>query len=651
MPTVSTLALALWDDAEAMLARNEEFAAVLPAVAHMMVPGVSYEVLLQAAVGAGAIASAQDDSCGWLARHLSQQRGGEPGDIVEMLPGRFFRLATAQLANGYRVTGWSDITVEREHEQGHRQSEARYRELLELTPAVALVHDGDRVLFCNSRGAATLGYDSADALQGLLLATVLDQDTQRLRRGDGTLLEGKTSEAPLDDGDRCYTLVIAEITPDREPADNDPLTGLAGRGHFFERLQHFTRQAEASGTMVALLLIDLDHFKTVNDTLGHAVGDRLLQEVATRLRGCLPADGFAARVGGDEFAVIRPGITGAEQVSELAQAIETVLAEPVMSQGQALHTGGSIGITLYPDHAESAEDLLKGADLALYRAKSLGRGCAAFYSRNMGEEAHHHLRLGQGLRRALAQNEFALHYQPKVDLADGMVVGGEALLRWNHPARGLVAPGEFIAHAEATGMILAIGGWALEGTCAQLGDWARKGSLTVPVWVNVSPAQFQDRALIDKVRNTLLGAGVPPRLLGLEITESVLMPNAALAVETLTSLVELGVELSIDDFGTGYSSLNYLKRLPVGKLKIDRSFVTDITRNPIDGAIARAIIHLGHSLGMKVLAEGVETEDQASMLSDLGCDQIQGLLISPPLPADAFVDFVNRRSGQREPHL
>ena len=244
-----------------------------------------------------------------------------------------------------------------------------------------------------------------------------------------------------------------------------------------------------------------------------------------------------------------------------------------------------------------------------------------------------------------------MHYQPKVDLADGMVVGGEALLRWNHPARGLVAPGEFIAHAEATGMILAIGGWALEGTCAQLGNWARKGSLTVPIWVNVSPAQFQDRALIDKVRNTLLGAGVPPRLLGLEITESVLMPDAALAVETLTSLVELGVELSIDDFGTGYSSLNYLKRLPVGKLKIDRSFVTDITRNPIDGAIARAIIHLGHSLGMKVLAEGVETEDQASMLSDLGCDQIQGLLISPPLPADAFVDFVNRRSGQREPHL
>jgi len=643
----TTLAIALWDDAGSMMACNDAFAALLPAVSHLMVPGTSYEAILQAAVAAGAIASAQDEPEAWLSRHLARWRRGSMNDIVETAPGRHYHMATARLADGSTVTAWADHRGEHELQQ----SEARYRELLELTPALVLVHGGDRVVFCNANGAALLGYDSPDSLRGMPLAAVLDRDAQRLHRGDGSDLPANVREAPLDDGDKHYTLLIADPVTDVETTDTDSLTGLPGRTGFLQHLQEAVAQARTDGGKAALLLIDLDHFKTVNDTLGHAVGDRLLCEVATRLRSCLPAGGFVARIGGDEFAVIHPDITGAEQASELAQAIEAVLADPVMSQGQALHTGGSIGITLFPDHAKKAEDLLKGADLALYRAKSLGRGCAAFYSREMGEAAHHALRLGQGLRRALARDEFALHYQPKVSLADGSVVGGEALLRWNHPERGLVAPGEFIAHAEATGMILAIGGWALDRTCVQLGDWARKGTLTVPVWVNVSPAQFQDHALVDKVRNTLVEAGVPPRLLGLEITESALMPDSTLAAKTLTSLVELGIELSIDDFGTGYSSLNYLKRLPVGKLKIDRSFVADITSNPIDSAIAHAIIQLGHSLGMKVLAEGVETEAQANMLSDLGCDQIQGLLISPPLPADAFVDFVNRRTGRREPHL
>lgn len=643
----NTLAIALWDATGAMMACNDAFAALLPAVSHLMVPGTSYEALLQAAVGAGAIASARCDPEAWLSHHLAGQRSGSTDDIVEIMPGRRYRIATARLADSGTVTVWADHPGEHELQQ----SEARYRELLELTPALVLVHSGEHVLYCNGHGAEVLGYDSADSLQGMPLAAVLDRDSQRLRRGDGSLLPANVQETPLDDGDKHYTLLIAEAVLEDDASDTDPLTGLPGRSGFLERLEACTVHVKADGTMAALLLIDLDHFKTVNDTLGHAVGDRLLCEVATRLRACLPADGFVARVGGDEFAVIRPNIASADQASELAHEVEIVLAEPVMAEGQTLHTGGSIGITLCPEHAETADDLLKGADLALYRAKSLGRGCAAFYTPDMGEEAHRNLALGQGLRRALARDEFALHYQPKVSLADGSVVGGEALLRWNHPERGLVAPGEFIAHAEATGMILAIGGWALDRTCVQLGDWARKGTLTVPVWVNVSPAQFQDHALIDKVRDTLIEAGVPPRLLGLEITESALMPDSAFAAETLTSLVELGIELSIDDFGTGYSSLNYLKRLPVGKLKIDRSFVADITNNPIDSAIAHAIIQLGHSLGMKVLAEGVETQAQANMLSDLGCDQIQGLLISPPLPADAFVDFVNRRTGRREPHL
>lgn len=434
-------------------------------------------------------------------------------------------------------------------------------------------------------------------------------------------------------------------------AHHDGLTGLPNRALFKDRLGQAISQASRAGRKVAVLLFDLDGFKHINDDLGHSAGDQLLIEVSSRLRACARGGDTVARLGGDEFAVIQPLVTGTEQASALAERAQAALAEPIVIDDQPIHTGASIGVTLYPDDARDIEGLMKDADLALYRAKDLTGGQTAFYANELGKQAEKMLATGEGLRDALANDRFVLHYQPKVRLSDGVVVGGEALLRWNHPQRGLLSPAAFIEHAEATGLIRAIGEWAIDHTCGQISDWGRRGALLVPIWVNVSAAQFHDQSLLEKVRTTLLGAGVEPRMLGLEITETALMPDAAASAATLDRLVELGVELSIDDFGTGYSSLNYLKLFPVGKLKIDKSFVDDITRNPLDSAIARAIIHLGHSLGMHVLAEGVETEQQSNLLSDLGCDQIQGMLISPPLPADDFVHFVARNSGVREPRL
>ncbi|MDP6953485.1 MAG: diguanylate cyclase, partial [Alphaproteobacteria bacterium] len=354
----NALAIALWDKADTMHACNDAFAAVLPAVSHLMVPGTPYETLMQAAVAAGAIASATDDPSAWLAHHLARQGDGEWSDVVEAAPGRWYRVSAAKLTDGSTVIGWADVSADHARARELQLSEARYRDLLELTPTLVLVLSGEQVLFCNAHGARVLGYDSADALQGMSLTAVLDRDAGRLRHRDGSLLPATMRETPLDDGGKKYTLLIAEPVTDVDPADRDSLTGLPGRAGFLACLRDAVALADRG--KVALLLIDLDHFKTVNDTLGHAVGDRLLCEVAARLSACLPADGFVARIGGDEFAVIHPDIEEAEQASALVQEIEAVLAEPVMSNGQALHTGGSIGITLYPDHAKKAEDLLKG---------------------------------------------------------------------------------------------------------------------------------------------------------------------------------------------------------------------------------------------------------------------------------------------------
>jgi diguanylate cyclase (GGDEF)-like protein/PAS domain S-box-containing protein len=671
------VALALWDEHDRLVRFNRRFAELIPALAREAKPGIAFEALVRRAVAGGAVASALSDPESWIAERLAaHRRPGAPGEI-ETAPGLWLRVAETRLGNGYTLECWTDISELKSLNEQVRQSEERTRGLIELVPAAVFVHAAGRVVFVNRTGARRFGAEDAQALAGRPLESLLDEASCDLaqarealdggragcelafRRLDGAPLWLEVHAAPFRDRGKDYVLVIAaDVTPRKLAeqqseflAHHDALTGLPNRTLFMDRLADAVAEARREGRKVAVLLLDLDHFRHVNDTLGHGVGDRLLVEVAARLRRCARGADTVVRLGGDEFAIVQTEIDTSEQAAALARRAGAALALPAVIDGRQVHTGASIGITLFPDDAGEVGGLLKNADLALYRAKGLARGGVEFYTAELGESARRRMELAEGLHRALARDEFELHYQPNIRLGDGAVVGGEALLRWNHPDRGLIAPAEFIGHAEASGLILAIGEWALDRTCAQLSAWARKGCLLVPIWVNVSAIQFRDQALLDKVRTTLLGAGVEPRMLGLEITETALMPDVATSTATLDRLVELGVELSIDDFGTGYSSLNYLKRFPVGKLKIDQSFVREITNNPLDSAIARTIIHLGHSLGMHVLAEGVETTGQANLLSDLGCDQIQGRLVSPPLPADEFVRFVARARGVREPRL
>ncbi len=577
-----------------------------------------------------------------------------------------------------------DVSAQKGAEAAARGAEHRLAAALEsVSDVVALFDSDDRLVLANRASrrleapvgerwrpgvtyrdyletalAAGLYPDAQDAPQTWFedrLARHADpRGAVEIARQDGRWY--RVSEHRLDDGG--LLAIATDITERRHNerrihflAHHDALTRLPNRALFMDRLEQAIRQAARDSRKVAVSMLDLDGFKHVNDRFGHAAGDRLLVEVAARLHGCVRAGDTVARLGGDEFAIVQPLVSSVDQAAALAHRAVSVAGDPMILDGQTLQTGASVGVTLFPDDARDRDSLLRNADLALYRAKAMEGRRVAFYAGELGRKAEERLAIADGLRRALAEDQLVLHYQPEVRLSDGMVIGGEALLRWRHPERGLLPPGGFIEHAEATGLIVPIGEWALSRACAQLGEWIGANAPTVPIWVNVSAAQFHDRALPDKVRAGLDRAGLEPHLLGLEITESALMPDALASRATLDRLVELGIELAIDDFGTGYSSLNYLKQLPVGKLKIDRSFVCDITTNPPDSAIARAIVHLGHSLGMHVLAEGVETEAQAALLGDLGCDQIQGRLIGPPLPADDFIRLVAVRSGRTEPRL
>jgi diguanylate cyclase (GGDEF)-like protein len=425
----------------------------------------------------------------------------------------------------------------------------------------------------------------------------------------------------------------------------DPLTGLPNRALFQDRLELATAVSDRAKVLTAVLLLDLDHFKHINDGLGHDVGDKLLQQVSQRLSTCIRAFDTVARLGGDEFVVIQTSITEPGQAVVLAERIAGTLGQPFEVEGQNIYTGATVGITLYPSDARNIGQILKNADLALYRAKSHERGTFEFYSEELGSEAAQRMRLGDGLRQALAKEELYFVYQPKFETRSGRVVGVEALLRWQSPVHGAVPPGVFIPVAESTGLILSVGEWVLTAACRQLHEWHEAGFPLVPLSINLSGAQFRNASLLEEVRDRILSAGVDPAMLELEVTETTLMHDAATATVVLRELSKIGVQLSIDDFGTGYSSLNYLKQFPVGKLKIDKSFVDDIGVNEKDTAIARAVTELGHSLGLTVLAEGVEKEAQLENLREIGSDEVQGYLLSRPLDRDRFETFLTERVG------
>jgi diguanylate cyclase (GGDEF)-like protein len=420
----------------------------------------------------------------------------------------------------------------------------------------------------------------------------------------------------------------------------DALTGLPNRVLFAEALAHAIFQAEGNGTQFALLSLDLDNFATINESLGHSLGDLLLVEVARRLQGLLPHSDAIARLGGDEFNIIVDHSEGMPWVDLLAQRMIETLAEPFVLGGNSVYVGVSIGIALFPADGTSAEVLQSHADAALHQAKAQGRGVLRFFSPEMSLRARQRLTLEAELRRALDRQELCLHYQPQVDLISGEIAGLEALVRWQHPERGLVSPGEFIPLAEESGLVVPLGDWVLREACRQMKRWADAGLVPRPTAVNVSTVQLSRGQLVASVRTALAESGIPPSLLELEITESFVMVDRDRSFESLAELKALGVRISIDDFGTGYSSLAYLQQLEVHKLKIDISFVRDMTSNSGKASIVKAIIALGHSLGLEVIAEGVEEAGQARYLRSLQCDVMQGYLVSRPIAAEEMTRFL-----------
>ncbi|MBI1824195.1 MAG: EAL domain-containing protein [Nitrospirae bacterium] len=423
-------------------------------------------------------------------------------------------------------------------------------------------------------------------------------------------------------------------------ANYDSLTHLPNRSLFIDRLIQVIAQAKRNQKRLAILFLDLDGFKLINDTQGHHVGDFLLLEISKILKSGRETD-TVARFGGDEFTVELTNISNVRDAAVVSEKLlNAVSRHPFKVANHEIFVTASIGIALYPDDGEDYETLLKNADTAMDRARERGRNTFQFYSADMNRMALARFKLETGLRRALEREEFVLHYQPIVDLHTGKMIGAEALLRWKPKDSALVSPAEFIPVAEETGLILPIGEWALRTACVQNQDWQREGLPPIKIAVNLSVHQFREHHFLEVIQRILKETGLSPNFLELEITESHLMQNIDRTTETLTQLAQMGIQISIDDFGTGYSSLSYLRHLSIDTLKIDRSFVKDITENPDDQAIVSAIIAMAHRLKLKVVAEGVETENQLAFLRDQKCDSMQGYLFCRPVPADEFKELL-----------
>jgi diguanylate cyclase (GGDEF)-like protein/PAS domain S-box-containing protein len=471
------------------------------------------------------------------------------------------------------------------------------------------------------------------------------------RRKDGSVFPEWLSISAIRDGGGNITHFLGEFSELSEPREAqrklmelafyDSLTGLPNRRLLLDRLNQALAGSARGGEFGALLLLDLDQFKTLNDTRGHDVGDQLLVEVACRLRGALREVDTAARLGGDEFVVLLEDLGGEEMAAAAsaemaAEKIRAAIARPYALKGVDCHITTSIGITLFRNHDDQVDTLLKQADLALYQSKDAGRDTNRFYNPAMQSAMEVRAALEAGLRRALVEDELLLHYQPQVD-ENGTLVGVEALLRWQPRGAPMVSPTAFIPVAETSGLILPIGRWVLESACAQLADWAHRPALRdVQLAVNISARQFRQPDFVAEVREMIERRGVDPARLKLELTESLVVEDVEQVIRTMTALKELGVAFSLDDFGTGYSSLTYLKRLPLDQIKIDQSFVLGLPTDPDDCAITRAIIALGQSLRLQVIAEGVETESQRAFLAAHGCLAYQGYLFGRPGPVEAI---------------
>ena len=588
-----------------------------------------------------------------------------------------------ELGNPITVVGTiHDITERRALETLLRESEARYASTVELAAVgIAHVDPTGHLIWSNSWLRDMLGY-SQDELTQLTVwqishpedihATDIDRkrlharelDTLRIEKRyickDGTTIWVRIATAPRFDGDGklLYDVAIVEdITPRKLAeariqylATHDELTGLPNRVMFVELLTHALEGARRHNQQCAVLFIDLDRFKIVNDSLGHEAGDQVLKQVARRLRGCVRSSDVVARFGGDEFIVLLSPIADQAAAAAVAASILAAMLKPVRIMSYECRVTASIGIARYPADATDAPTLMKQADMGMYFAKDEGKNNFQFYSGVVAPMSVERIVLETHLVHALERNELFLEYQPKIQIATGRICGVEALLRWKSPQLGVLSPNSFVPLAEDTGLIVPIGKWVLRTACAQSVAWQRLGLPPMVMAVNLSPRQFKDPALVEVVAAALQESGLPAHCLELEITESMIMNSVDQAAQTAAVIKSLGVRLAIDDFGTGYSSLSQLKQFPIDTLKIDRSFIRELPGNPDDQAITEAIISLGKALGVNIVAEGVETAAQEAFLRERACDEIQGFLYSKPCDAHAIVRLFAQRNAGTPPH-
>jgi len=554
----------------------------------------------------------------------------------------------------------SDISKYRHAEQARRESEERLAKFMQASAEGIVFHRDGYITDANPPLCQLVGYALPELIGRRTLAFVAPEETAKVAAAIGSGRETSYESALVHrDGTRIpVEFIVRSMSFNGEPtrmtivrdirdrqaaqarihhlAHHDALTGLPNRMAFIERLEHLTRSARAGEAQLALLFIDLDHFKRVNDSLGHLAGDRLLQNVAARISACVRATDLVARFGGDEFLVLLVGMTGRRQVEEVARKLLLSVEAPIEIEGRPISVSPSVGIALCPEHGESPNELIKYADAAMYLAKSRGRANFQFFSPGMGLAAYSALVMEGELAQALERGEFVLHYQPQVRAADGSIVGIEALIRWNHPTRGLLLPDEFIPLSEQRRLMLSIGRWVLLEAARCARHWQQTAGADTPVAVNLTSMQFHAPGFVEIVANVLRETGLPGHLLELELTERMLMADLASVKAMLLQLKALGIRISVDDFGTGYSSLGHLKELPIDKMKIDRSFVHDLPGERDSAAITRAIIQMGRSLGITVIAEGIENEAQRAFLAHEGCDELQGNFIGGPVPCEAL---------------
>ena len=632
---------------------NRRYAELFPEIAPILKPGITYEEVLRASFASSQnpedLADGEVD--GWIAKRIADHRAKQGSDEQRFRDGRYIRYDQRETSDGGAICIRVDITDVKQREESLRM-------MFDSNPLPMLVVDLKTMGFLAANDAAAEHYGYSK--QQLLTMTTLDIRPPEFRqeaaafiksaegfsagdrdwvhcKADGSTFIASVFSRPLDYRGRKAALAAIIDNTERNRheqhihhlAHHDSLTGLPNRMLFHEQLDAALRHTSATGTGFALLLLDLDHFKTVNDSLGHPVGDGLIVAASERLKKCVRRNDIVARLGGDEFAIIQESATDSYNIDLLAHRLVAAMTETFEVSGHRINVGASVGITRAPEDGTDSASLLKNSDLALYRAKADGRGTFRHFEPQMQLHLLTKRALELDLRSALKNGELVLYYQPIANIRTGTTVGFEALLRWQHPDRGLISPSEFVPIAEDTGLIGPIGAWVIEQACRDASTWQE--GLTVAV--NLSGDQFKHGNIISTVQRALAVSGLRAGRLELEITETVLLEQANEPLIALKALRSLGVRIAMDDFGTGYSSLGYLQKYPFDKIKIDQSFIRGLGGSPHNAAIVRAILAIGHSLNIKVSAEGVQSEEELAILRDLGCVEGQGFYFSKPIPA------------------